>query len=173
MKILSNVNMTGGVIPTNLLQSNAIANKEGITTLIQDYDVQVEKQLNEINVKLGDLENDVWTKDTNFQFTNQTTNQNYTVLTWTAPQLSGIYMCYANIDSSISDDRSYIITMIAPNATPLIERNTNRGSMLGGGGIDITRIFYFEGGEEVQVQTYNSKNGWTARVSFFAIRIAP
>ena len=45
--------------------------------------------------------------------------------------------------------------------------------MEGGGGIDITRLFYFEGGETVQVQTYNSKNGWTVRASFFAIRIGP
>ena len=81
-------------------------------------------------------------------------------------------MCYANIDSSIADDRTYLVTLISPDGTPLIERYTNRGSMQGGGGVDITRLFYFEGGETVQVQTYNSKNGWIARISFFAIRIS-
>ena len=96
-----------------------------------------------------------------------------TVLTWTVPQLSGYYMCYANIDSSISDNIRYVITLTAPNATALTGNYTNRGSMQGGGGIDITRLFYFEGGETVQVQTYNSGLGWTARAGFFAIRISP
>lgn len=173
MKILSNVNMVGGVIPTNLSQSNAIANREGITTLIQDYDVQLEKQLDEINVKLKDLENTIWYKNTSFQFTDQPLGQEYTVLTWTAPQLSGYYMCYANIGSSISDDITYLITLTSPDGEALTGNYTNRGSMQGGGGIDITRLFYFEGGETVQVLTYNSKNGWTARASFFAIRINP
>ena len=82
-------------------------------------------------------------------------------------------MCYANIDSSISDDRTYLITLTSPDGEALTGNYTNRGSMQGGGGIDITRLFYFEGGETVQVLTYNSKNGWTARASFFAIRIGP
>lgn len=82
-------------------------------------------------------------------------------------------MCYANIDSSISDNIRYVVTLTAPGATALTERYSNRGSMEGGGGIDITRLFYFEGGETVQVQTHNSGLGWTARASFFAIRIGP
>ena len=162
----------GGYTPTNLLETKAIANNDAVTTLIQDYDVQLEKQLDEINVKLKDLENTVWAKDTSFQFTDQPTGQIYVVLTWTAPQLSGYYMCYANISSTISDDRTYPVTLLAPGATALTENYTSRGSMLDGGGVDITRLFYFEGGETVQVQTYNSKNGWTARTSFFAIRIS-
>lgn len=81
-------------------------------------------------------------------------------------------MCYANISSTISDDRTYGVTLVAPGATALTEGYTNRGSMLDGGGVDITRIFYLEGGETVRVQTLNSKNGWTAYASFFAIRIS-
>lgn len=173
MKILSNVNMVGGAIPTNLSQSNAIANKEGITTLIQDYDVQVEKQLDEINVKLEDLENSLWTKNASLDLTTQPEGI-CTVLTWTAPQLSGYYMCYANIDSSISYDIDYAVTLTASGGIALTGRYTNRGSMQGGGGIDIIRVFYFEGGETVQVQTYNNPEivKWSARATFFAIRIS-
>ena len=82
-------------------------------------------------------------------------------------------MCYANISSTISDDSTYGVTLRASGGTALTGGYTNRGSMLDGGGIDITRLFYFEGGETVRVQTYNSKNGWTAVTSFFAIRIGP